>query len=285
MPLTNDIPQQLLDLAREAIAAGLGAVSIGFYYLDDDFVSPIEWALHLTKREHLDDTDVTWVTVTASREETAPRAYVSDRGYWGVEQIRAWFQEPLSAIGDYVPAWAPVTDPRAQEHLLANWDLLELGARHGWSVTHKTDWIGKHSLDRVLEREPNAHLPGISMEWSASNGFYNKKGHPAHRKSGAPVSVNGFSCTSAAGAQSAYMHGRYTDRPHQLPLTPEQLREILGRTAPWFVRVAGVDQNDEAWQHFPERKAWKKSDAGMQAAVADTEYALSLIALPEVSAG
>lgn len=41
--IENDVPQILLELAREAFTLGLGKVSLGFMYMDAEFVSPIEW--------------------------------------------------------------------------------------------------------------------------------------------------------------------------------------------------------------------------------------------------
>ena len=179
--ITNDVPRELLELAQEAFSLGLHKVSLGFMYLGADFVSPIEWALWLEKREGGPEKPRSYVTVTAARnDEEGPTAYMpSDSGdwreasYWDVERIREWLREPLESSDKHVQAWSPIVAPVSVRY---------------WSNLHD----------------------GEEQEF--------------------------FSIEDS--------------RPVQL--SEAQATELLTCNAPWFVRVALFDEEQEEWLHYPE---------------------------------
>lgn len=256
----NDIPEALTELARYAMELGLHSVNLGFQYLDSDFVSPIEWSLSLRKIEpDRRSAERTWLSVNIGRGSEEPQAYIpsEDRSnwqggsYWGLEKIRKWLQEPV--IGDpaveYSQSWEPVTDPEIQEHFLQQWPLFLEGARSGWTMERKISWRDHLSFTRALERDGVSvdRLPNSSLEWSITNSFYNMEGHPDHRDTGAPVSVGGWSLLSPGKDEQFYRRSVRLEM-----LSSEAVREELSSTAPWFVRVAVDDEENEQWLHYPE---------------------------------
>ncbi len=260
----NDIPEIFLELAREAIGLGISEVNLGFMYMDAGFVSPIEWGLWLTKREHGSAPDeYLLLTMGRSEGETEPTAYIpSSTGdpfagtYWGPEEVRAWMKEPLEAEGEYVPAWMSVEDPETQGKLLAQWPLFEMGVRSGWTMKRKVDWTSRAIFKRSMERSGGSVaddvLPPMNLGWSITNSFYNAEGHPDHRDTGASISVSGWGLISY-GEEQFNEHIRAEDgRPAISRLSREQVEETLGTNHPWFVRVAYNDEEQEDWLHFPE---------------------------------
>lgn len=258
--IENDIPEELVELARDAMGLGLYSVNLGFQYLDSDFVSPIEWSLSLHKIEpDQRSSERTWLSVNLGRGSEEPQAYIpsEDRSnwrggsYWGVDQIREWLQEPV--IGDpaveYSQSWEPVSEPEAQEYFLRQWPLFLEGVRSGWTMERKVRWRDHLSFGKIWKEQGLAPdlFPNTSLEWSITNSFYNMEGHSDHRSTGAPVSVGGWSLLSPGKKEEFY---RRSVRPE--PLSAEAVREELGSTAPWFVRVAVDDEENEQWLHYPE---------------------------------
>ncbi|MFE6966934.1 hypothetical protein ACFVAJ_17620 [Agromyces sp. NPDC057679] len=299
--ITNDVPEVLLEVAREAIGLGFSEVNLGFMYLGSDFPSPIEWALMLLKRTNRHDAGPdaprVHVRLSAQREDSVPTAYVGPYDaldpYWSVDQVRAWMQESVEADGEYIPAWTPVTDETVQKQLLTDWGAFREGVLSGWTMKHEARWNDLRNWqnleNRVSERDGRdarqlGPVPGTSLHWDSSNSFYNEKKHPAYRgkkDDGAPVSVGGHS-TRAIGFDNGSerrMYRQLNGHPYMAEISAEEMAETLQATAPWFVRVAGYDEDREKWAHFPEAKAWKKNEEGMAAAVADTERALAICAV------
>jgi hypothetical protein len=286
--VTNDVPQALLDVARDAMRLGLAEIHLGFMYMGSDFPSPIEWALHLIKRESRYDAPAdaprVHVVLAMMRHDDAPRAYVGgksgDDPYWSVDQVTAWMQESVEPDGEYIPGWAPTTDVAVQEHLLADWDTFLEGVLSGWTMEHKVSWP-----DRGLKSA--GKFPQTGLRWNMTNTFYNEKKHPSYRGdddgSGTPLSIGGYSFrrTNRRDADSAIDAFRSLNKePYQAVITPEEMLETLQTTAPWFVRVAGYNEKKEKWTHFPEAKDWKKSEDGAARAIDDTRRAIALCAVP-----
>lgn len=264
--IENDIPEVFLELAREALGLGLTEVHLGFMYLDAEFVSPIEWGLWLTKREG-GSSSREYLSLTMGRGtgEDEPTAYIPsessspfDATYWGPAEVRSWMREPLEAEGEYVPSWEPVSDPEAQEALLAHWPLFELGVRSGWTMEHKIGWMELDALRRIAERtgrelKPENLIPQLTLSWSMTNSFYNTAGHPDHRDTGAQLSVRGWGLISGGEADfREHIRDPETGRPAVRRLSPEDVEQILGTNHPWFVRVAYNDEERQDWLHFPE---------------------------------
>ncbi len=264
--IQNDIPEIILELAREAIALGFHEVHVTFGHMGAEYSSPIEWLLFLSKVEYGDGDD-NFIRATAFRDEPL-QAYRSGEPtaenpfggfYWNVEQIRAWMREPLTddfaKAGKY-ESWTPRTDEEIQRFLLGHWDLFEMGVRNGWSMEHRTNWRDAERLKEMLSERDSSEgvareiLPVRTLNWNASNNFYNREGHPAHRSTGAPVSTGGWIIAHGAGSvdRRKQNHGP----THFDPITEEELLEILGNNAPWFVRVALSDEETEEWMYFPE---------------------------------
>lgn len=259
--IENDVPQILLDLAKEAFELGLGQVNLGFMYMDAEFVSPIEWSLWLEKREGPRDSEhKNFISaVTMQRGDDEATSYVpsttgnwQDSSYWGPDEIRAWMREPLPAEGEYTPAWTPDLDGKHREKLMEQWELFEAGVRGGWVMQREIRWSDSLSMTRMIERHnaelPEDYLPTLKLEWKAYNSFYNYEGHEAHRDNGTETSIGGWSMIPYGEKQQFFVHdgGRLT------PLTPEYVHELLHSTAPWFVRVALNDEEEEEWMHYPE---------------------------------
>jgi hypothetical protein len=301
--VTNDVPQVLLDVARDAMRLGISEITLGFMYAGADFPSPIEWALHLMKRENRFDAPAdaprVHVVLTMQRDDDAPRAYVgvkSDNPYWDVEQVTAWMHESVEADGEYIPAWAPVTNEAVHEHLLAAWEPFHEGVLSGWTMAHKAQWDQLASLQAFYDREASDKqhepksaglLPQTSLRWDMTNTFYNEKKHPSYRgdnddDSGAPLSVGGYSFRRTNGAECIGLdaYRSLKKAPYRASISPEEMRETLQASAPWFVRVAGYSEKKEKWTHFPEAKDWKKSEEGAARAVADTQRALAMCEVP-----
>ena len=287
--VTNDVPQVLLDVARDAMRLGMTEVVLGFMYLGADFPSPIEWALHLMKRENgfnaPADAPRVHVVLTAQRADDAPSAYVGgigDNPYWDAPQVTAWMHDSVDADGEYIRAWSPVTDEAVSEHLLATWELFREGVLSGWTMTHKTGWDELASMQKIVP-ESAGTLPQTSLRWHMTNTFYNEAKHPSYRggdgdRSGVPVSVGGYCFYRSSGDGSAFRS--LETSPYQANISADELLETLQTTAPWFVRVAGYNDEEEEWTHLPEAEDWKKSAEGAARAVADTQRALALCQAP-----
>jgi hypothetical protein len=301
--VTNDAPPVLLNVARDAMRLGITEVSLGFMYMGSGFLSPIEWALHLTKRENRFDAPAgspaaprVHVTLTMQRNDDAPKAYVgdedgtSDNPYWNVDQVTSWMHESIEADGEYIPAWAPVTDVIMQEHLLARWDLFREGVRSGWTMTHKAQWSDLVLMNKLFgdqEGAAQATLPQTNLRWHMTNTFYNEETHPSYRgeddDNGAPLSVSGYSFrrTSRDGSGHAIEAFRALGTyPYSASISVEEMHETLHTTAPWFVRVADYDLSEEEWIHFAEATDWKTSVDGAARAIADTQRARALGEVP-----
>lgn len=261
--IENDIPEIFLELAREAVALGFSEVTLGFMYLDADFVSPIEWGLWLTKRESNSEArEYVLLTMGRNSEEKSPTAYIPnpngnplDGNYWGPEEVRSWMQEPLAAEGEYVLAWNPVGDPEDQDALLAHWPLFELGVRSGWTMQYSAQWDRLHEIKQMLVNHDQMSrrelFVPLKIEWSITNSFYNTKGHPDHRSTGAPVSVRGWGSISF-GREEFYEPVKTKEGPRLSPLAKDSVEKTLGANHPWFVRVAYDDEAGGKWLHFPE---------------------------------
>jgi len=256
----NDIPEELVELAEEAMGLGLYSVNLGFQYLGSDFVSPIEWALSLHKIEpDQRSSERTWLSVTTGRDSGDTSAYIpsEDRSnwrggsYWNIDQIREWLQQPVPVdlALEYSQSWAPVADSDAREYFLQQWHLFLEGVRSGWTMERKVRWRDHLSFGKIWAEHGLSpdRLPNASLEWSITNSFYNMEGHPDHRSTGAPVSVGGWSLLSPDKDEVFY---RRSVRPELL--SADTVREELGSTAPWFVRVALNDEENEQWLHYPE---------------------------------
>lgn len=259
--IENDIPEIFLELAREAFALGLAEVHLGFWYMDGDFISPIEWSLSLSKRDSNIATDYITATMGRNGSEEYPTAYVPDPSrnplagsYLDPEGIRAWMREPLESAGEFIPGWAPVEDPEDQKRLLEQWPLFESGVRSGWTMERQVGWedleLRRSSAEESGRELPSDIFPTMKLSWEISNSFYNLKGHPAHRSTGAPVSVRGSSFI--IGGKEKFQQPVYNDSGRLVAMAPldrETVEDILSTNHPWFIRVA---HDDEEWLHFPE---------------------------------
>jgi len=262
LQISNDIPEIFLEIAKEAIGLGFSEVSLGFMYMDSDFVSPIEWALWLHKRESKSSArEHVVLTMGRSDEEEKPQAYIPsatgdyrDSTYWGPEGVRPWMREPLEAEGEYVAAWSPVIDQTLRERLLGHWELFELGVRNGWTMKHRVHWEDLHSINRTLETmgQTTELTPRRSLEWSISNSFYNIAGHPDHHSTGAEVSLMSFGSIGETEGEN-YSVPRLKDGvAHLVAIEREQVVKLLSSPHRWFVRVAYNDEENERWLHYPE---------------------------------
>lgn len=288
--IINDIPQAMLDVAREAMKLGLAEVQLGFMNLGSEFPSPIEWALWLTKRESGNimspDDKRAYVALTASRGEV-PTAYVGDKDqpYWDLDTVKNWLQEELPAEDEFIEAWSPVLDDIRQQQLLANWSMFEAGARNGWIMKHTVDWANDSLLRRHLERAgrpvDEKHLPTIRLSWESSNNFYNTLGHPSYRgaddASGIPVSINGWLTIRSQYGPNGYSSTvepfrGLTSAPYRGSVSAVFVDAMLSRTAPWFVRVADEDPQMEEWVQFPEATDWNHTPEGHDRAVNDAQF-------------
>jgi hypothetical protein len=297
--VTNDVPQVLLDVARDAMKLGMTEVTLGFMYLGADFPSPTEWALHLVKRENSFDAVAgtpaaprVHVVLTMQRGEDTPTAYVgglNDGPYWDVERVTAWMHESIDADGEYIRAWAPVTDETMQAHLLATWEPFREGVLSGWTMKHKVLWANLVYVEKLMGRAAALleQLPLTSLEWHMTNTYYNEEKHPSYRggdgdRSDVPVSISGYSFHRAHGVDEDCADregGSFRSlqaSPYQAVISADERREILQTTAPWFVRVAGYNDEEEYWTHFPESRDWKTSAEGAARAIADMQRALAL---------
>lgn len=256
----NDIPEIFLELAREAFALGLAEVRIGFWYMGSDFISPIEWALWLTKRESASEARET-IVATMQRDEDKPTAYIPEPGgnpwdaaHWGPDEIRSWMKEPLEAEGEYAIEWTPTEDPAVQEKFLAQWPLFEEGVRSGWSMERKISWSELNTMRRTMEKLDGefdaTELPTLGLSWDITNSFYNTEDHADNRDTGAPISAGGWSLLFDGEEEKFYRHGDGDPRP--IPLSRVEVEELLNTNHPWFVRVAVNDEEQEDWLHFPE---------------------------------
>lgn len=288
--VTNDVPQVLLDVARDAMGLGMTEVHLGFRYMGADFPSPIEWALHLVKRENRFDAPAdaprVHVVLTMQRGDGAPSAYVGglgDNAYWDAPQVTSWMHESVDADGEYIRGWAPVTDEAVSEHLLAAWEPFHEGVLSGWTMQHKAQWDELASL-KELASTPADQLPQTSLRWNMTNSFYNETKHPSYRgddDSDFPLSIGGYSFRrTRRGHEGIDAFRTLNKSPYQARITTEEMQETLHTTAPWFVRVAGFNEKKEEWTHFPEANDWKKSDEGKARAVADTRRALAMCEAP-----
>lgn len=281
--ITNDIPQILLDLAREAVALGFERVAIGQGGGSGDKVSSPEWMLHLIKNErhHSNDKTVTaHINVSRSRSSNPKNvtAYVgcdvsgTDNPYYTAEDIRAWMLEPIASDpnSEYSYPWNPTLDETRQASLLTSWDHFKAGVLSGWSMTHSVKWGDLFMTNRSRARAELEPLttPNIGIEWHMTNSFYNKKGHPAYRKNkNSRLYISGW-MTVYPDDNTRFIARSTEDAPHFAEITEAEMTEILGTTAPWFVRISGVKR--------AEKNAWRKSDEGMAAAIADNERAIAL---------
>jgi len=258
--IENDIPAELVELAEEAMGLGLHSVNLGFQYMGSDFVSPIEWSLSLHKIEPDNrSTARSWLSFTAMRGDDGPTAYIpsedpADWGggsYWNIDQVREWLQWPIEANPDekYSQSWSPATDPELREYFLQQWSLFIEGARSGWTMERKVNWrtMDIFNGSRAERGEELDRFPGLSLGWEASNSFYNMDGHPANRDTGAPVSIGSWSMLNHGEEEEFF---RKTVRPEKI--SRDVVEAELSSTAPWFVRVAVNDEENEQWLHYPE---------------------------------
>lgn len=265
--IQNDIPEIVLELAREAIALGLHEVHVSFGHLGADYSSPIEWILFLSKVEYANNEEANFLRASALRNqplEAYRRGEPSKDNplggfYWDAEQIRAWMQEPLAddlAIDGEYASWVPQEDEEIRRFLLGHWELFELGVRNGWSMEHRTNWRDAERLKKMFSERDGSEgaareiLPVRTLKWNASNNFYNREGHPAHRSTGTPVSTGGWVMAHDSGSvdRRKQNHGP----THFDSISEEETLAILGNSAPWFVRVALFDEETEEWMYFPE---------------------------------
>lgn len=258
--IENDIPEELVELARDAMELGLYSVNLGFQYLDSDFVSPIEWALSLHKIEPDNRaTERSWLSVTAARGDDGPTAYIpsEDRSnwregvYWNTDQVREWLTQPIEGDLDdeYSQSWEPAATPDAREYFLRQWPLFLEGVRSGWTMERKVRWRDHLSFGKIWAEHglPADRFPNASLEWSITNSFYNAEGHPDHRDTGAPISVGGWSLLTPDKPEEFHRRSIRLER-----LSPKDARQEISSTAPWFVRVALNDEENEQWLHYPE---------------------------------
>lgn len=258
--IENDIPAELIELAEEAMALGLYSINLGFQYMGSDFVSPIEWSLSLHKIEPDNrSTGRNWLNFTAMRGDERPTAYIpsedpadwGEGSYWNEFQVREWLHQPIEADPNekYSQSWAPATDPELREYFLQQWPLFIEGARSGWTMERKVNWrtmaiLNMGRAERGVELE---RFPGLSMGWDAGNSFYNMDGHPDNRETGAPVSVGSWSVLNHGEEEEFFRKTVKLER-----ISREVVDSELKSTAPWFVRVAVNDEENEMWLHYPE---------------------------------
>lgn len=252
--IENDIPEAFLELAKEGISLGLSEVELGFYYVGADFVSPVDWALWLTKRRVNAD-EMGSVVISMQRGEDEPRAYIPEQHsgvpmgeYWGLEQVRAWLREPLPELNEHFGVWTPQEEPSVQEELLKHWPLFLEGAKSGWTVKHTANWSDLNFARRMGHTPPK--VPGLTLNWDITNSFYNTSDHPDNRNAGAPLSIGGWFVSNDGYEQIRYRGVEGGD--DQRLISREELEALLSATAPWFVRVADNDEEEEEWVHFPE---------------------------------
>lgn len=283
--IENDIPEIFLELAWEGLALGIAEVSVGFWYMGSDFISPTEWSISLYKRRNGGSNPgvLTYLTATMGRGDQGPTAYIKsatdnpfDATYWGPEEIRSWMREPLEADGEYAPAWSPIEDAALQEKFLVQWPLFEAGVRSGWSMERKVSWdeqlITRRVLGRLGEEMDPEELPTMGLSWNISNSFYNLEGHPDNRETGQPVSLGGWSLLFPGKREKFYAHGDSSTRHQPVSLTETEVEELLGSNHRWFVRVARNDEELEEWFHFPEALQDPKFTIDTATATASTEH-------------
>lgn len=250
--VVNDVPQELLDLARRAVGRGFDRVVLGFEGLGADFPAPVGWLLHLTRCDALSLHALTGAVDVESRRAEhlivdcqrghAPTAYVAGRGfgvdYWDVAQIAAWIDSDTPLL----------TQPDEEERklLLAEHDLFEAAAAAGWAVSHERNRADGLAVAQDL-RVP---WPlSFKLEVSAVNNHFNTRGHADSRWTGAPVSVSARLLVHHSAdeptrlARRSLMHAA----DPRVIAAGQSFDDVARSRAPWFVPVATFDDDSEEW--------------------------------------
>lgn len=231
------MPQAMLDLYLLALETGtIDQVELGYEGLDAEFPAPVGWMLHLTRvepelaHELGVDGDDNHLCVTAQVGSNEPQAFRGlDEPYWGPEQITAWITRPRAGLPQTQAAPVEIHDV----------DLMLHSALNGWSCRRM---LLRNQQYLMQERMPN-HDPFlmISYRFSALNWHYNDPSHPAHRDTGAQVSLD-------------LSLGRFLDKSswnHALieakNVDPEEVLSQLKQRCPWYADVAYFDETKDTW--------------------------------------
>ena len=258
-PPVNDVPDELLDLAKEAMKRGFATVRLGFGWMGYDFPAPISWMLWLDKTAARMDYagSIASLTLDTQRSELdagedglrpidanavyvghEPKELTGGADYWDLATVREWLDTPVTAEDSLRPSWSPVTDEANQEVLLGDWEDFERAARAGWCVERKIE-----DLFRI------EGLRSIGLSLDASNNFYNVEGHPQHRSTGAELSrqVWRSGMLTTTDAPWSIEPGALTEiaELRVVHLGADELGALTGSPAPWFVPVASVTPDTE----------------------------------------
>jgi len=262
--LENDVPPELLDVAREAFRLGVPYVDLGFESMGSEFVGPIGWELHVRTSSVARDGVVAYLTLDAQRG-SEPSAYIpkgdhpSDAEHWDARRVIDWLSEPVPADPDRVhdPGWTPVTDPRVQEQLLADWPTFETGVRSGWTMTREVRWDSAELEQRLLGK---AAAPPVFLRWDVVNAYYNAAGHPQSAANGGALECGGWSMTTLGEPRKVYWRST-RHAPYYETMPFPEFEELIGANPPWFVRVASYDDEQERWISPEESRDWNTDES------------------------
>lgn len=258
-PPVNDVPDELLDLAKEAMKRGFASVRLGFGGMGYDFPAPISWMLWLDKtgdragyagsiasltldvqRSELDagEDGLRPIDADAAYVGHLPKDLTGGADYWGLATVREWLDTPVAEEDRPLPSWSPVTDAANQEVLLGDWEDFERAARSGWCVERKIE-----DLFRIEGRL------SIKLSLDVTNNFYNVEGHPQHRSTGAELSRDVWRSGTLVTADAPWSieSGVLSEvvEYRVVPLGADEADTLMGSPAPWFVPVASVTPDTE----------------------------------------
>lgn len=207
----RSLPQSMKNIAREAILHGFCDVYLGFEGLGSGYPADIGWLIHLKKTYDSAEGPL----IVNHQIGTKASAYVGfRRPRWSSRKIHAWIKKGT------VKNEAHTADANLMINAWAN----------GWSVDQRFSTFT------------------TSFDFSASNHFYNIKGHPESRFNGKEVSYKIIVSRSPKGQTRAY-DGMIDDGGYRAPryVDPEAALEKVSKRAPWYADVAYFDKRLDKW--------------------------------------
>lgn len=228
-------PEDLLELARLALTAGLDVVHLGFEGLGADFPAPIGWNLMFSRVQpgstHALDSpfSVDFVRINAQVDDV-PSAYVAGE-HWDVGRLREWILADRAGIA------APTGIERTNAEEDA--ELMTAAWLRGWSAERTIDRVTAESLTRAFGMD----IPPLCRYmFTADNNFYCVDGHAAHRKTGAPTSIRLW--MTRENLVNSWDLG--IDE-HLRPTENEEIVRRVTNIPPWHAEVARFDEELEEW--------------------------------------
>lgn len=235
-------PDEMLDLARLALATGLDMVYLGFTLMDAEFPAPIGWQLQMSRIDphylhHRCSTDAAshdnHLRVSAQVGGTVQALHAEDEPYWGTEQIRTWIREPRTEL--------PPLNHEDHAACLQDAEQMVTSWCKGWATKRTL-----HRLDAaVLQQATGTPVePAAEYAYTATN-YTHKPGDPTDTSRTIVLTRDGLSGEWTDCLDMLRQRHASFQFPAHLDVATGLMR--VTHTPPWHTPVARFDPTSEEW--------------------------------------